>query len=274
MIKLIVTDMDGSLLDDDKNLPVGFMDTLEELRRRGVHFVVASGRSYVSLQHYFSHMEHPPVCICDNGGCMVYRGEVVRARLLPEQKVQKILALRWRLPGLRMTLCCENGTFYESAGPVHDERMHFFYPNATAVEDLEQVRDRAYKIGMSDELEPEKNSMPVLHEMFGDSLSFAMSGERWVDIADAGVCKGEAVALLQRHWGISREETMAFGDHFNDLSLLERAHYGYAMENAVPTLLAAARYTAPSNQVGGVQQVICQRVLQTGAVRSVAAGGE
>ena len=76
MIKLIATDLDGTLLDEDKNLPPDFLSLLDQLLRKGIHFVAASGRSSTSLRGQFGPYDTEITCICDNGACLMEKGVI------------------------------------------------------------------------------------------------------------------------------------------------------------------------------------------------------
>ena len=77
MIKLIASDLDGTLLDDNKNLPSDFFETLDELEKRGITFAVASGRTYTAADHLFPEEYRKKIAfICDNGACTYLNGKI------------------------------------------------------------------------------------------------------------------------------------------------------------------------------------------------------
>ena len=73
-----------------------------------------------------------------------------------------------------------------------------------------------------------------------------------------GVTKGSALAALQEMWGISPEETLVFGDQFNDVEMFDQAYYSYAMENATDGVKERARFVAGNNNNGAVVDTICR----------------
>ena len=91
-----------------------------------------------------------------------------------------------------------------------------------------------------------------------DRLFTCVAGEEWVDFMDLSVDKGKALKKVQELFGISPEETMAFGDNTNDLGLMAAAGESYAVENAHPLVLEAARHSCPGWQEKGVWQVVRQ----------------
>lgn len=91
----------------------------------------------------------------------------------------------------------------------------------------------------------------VLIPMWRDKVKACMAGEDWVDFMDASVDKGNALRMIQKHLGVSREETMAFGDNDNDTGLLQAAAESYAVENARERVKALAKNICPSYQEKG-----------------------
>jgi len=83
-----------------------------------------------------------------------------------------------------------------------------------------------------------------------------VSGERWVDVMNPVADKGLALRHVQETLGVTREQTMAFGDYFNDVGLLDASAWSFAMDNAHPEVRAHARFVAPSNTANGVVRTI------------------
>lgn len=83
-----------------------------------------------------------------------------------------------------------------------------------------------------------------------------VSGSNWVDIMTPWADKGRALRRLQAELGLGAQQTAAFGDYHNDLELLAAAQWSFAMANAHPDVIAAARYIAPANSELGVIRVL------------------
>lgn len=81
------------------------------------------------------------------------------------------------------------------------------------------------------------------------------SGFDWLDFAPRGVDKGNGITALQKELGISREESMAFGDEYNDIGMLEAVEHSYAMETGKDKVKAVSRYTT-SSVVSVLKQVL------------------
>ena len=95
-----------------------------------------------------------------------------------------------------------------------------------------------------------------IRKLFEERMKVTMSGEMWMDCMAKGVCKGWAVQTLQESLDIRPEETLVFGDQQNDLEMLERAYYSFAVANATDEVRRAARFQADSAKNLGVLKVL------------------
>ncbi|MGL5317497.1 MAG: HAD family hydrolase, partial [Bacteroidales bacterium] len=89
-----------------------------------------------------------------------------------------------------------------------------------------------------------------------DRVLVKVSGKIWLDISTKQANKGRAIECLQKHLGITAQETMVFGDYLNDLEMMQSAYYSYAMQNAHPELKAVSRFETDSNEEDGVVKVL------------------
>ncbi len=93
-------------------------------------------------------------------------------------------------------------------------------------------------------------------EPFRNTHQVAVSGANWLDVMVVQANKGKALRLVQQALGISREQTMVFGDYLNDLEMMDAAAYSFAMTNAHPLPKERARFIAPGNADNGVVRTI------------------
>ena len=92
MIKLIASDLDGTLLDDKKRLPKDFFEVLDELNERGIHFAVSSGRTFGAVGHLFPEGYREKMdFICDNGSCLLLGGKLKRFTLWSAEYSRRLL---------------------------------------------------------------------------------------------------------------------------------------------------------------------------------------
>jgi len=112
----------------------------------------------------------------------------------------------------------------------------------------------------------EKNIYPHVKK-FENDWQVKISGENWLDIALPTNHKGNAIERIQQEYGISKEETMAFGDYHNDLEMLKKAKYSFAMENAHPDVKEIANHETYSNDNLGVESII-NKLLSENNIKS------
>lgn len=262
-IKLIASDMDGTLLTTDKRLPEEFPGVVRALGERGVSFCVASGRQYAALRRDMGDLADDLVFIAENGALVMEGGRRLFIDPLPASELPEILRACEGLAGVYPVVCRAGVALVEaSASPEFLRNTQMYYSSGQVVENLvracEGLSD-VCKVAFYDEGDAGTHELPVLKERLGGRLSVILSGENWVDIMRPGVNKGRAMRMIQRQRGLAPQECMAFGDYLNDLELLSSVSESYAMENALPEIKRAARYIAPANDEDGVMRVIRER---------------
>lgn len=260
MIKLIASDMDGTLLDDNKNLPENFTEVIEKLFDKNIRFVISSGRSFCTLKEQFTQYLDDMTFICDNGAYIVDKGKEISVSVLPKATVDEVVdfCAEHKLTAI---LCGRNGTWHNAGNDEQLASVCNYYVNQVHMDDLTQCNDDIYKIAILQQDGIEKDGYPKLRNKFGDSYNVQLSGERWVDIMNKDVNKGDALRRLENRLGIKYEETMAFGDYLNDVEMLNNAYYSFAMENAHKEVKKVANFTTGSNNDNSVMKEISKYCL-------------
>lgn len=257
MIKLIATDMDGTLLDDNKKLPENFREMIERTEKLGIKFIIASGRSYSALTYLFEDLCEKLDFICDNGAYVVIDGKAYEPSIIPDKAVKEIIKTCEEIGNTSPVLCGEKGIYYpKSAQEQFEQEVNNFYINFSAIENLSEVNDNIFKIAICDILNPVNNCYPIMLDKFGKDFSLQVSGPYWMDVMNKGVNKGMALSKIKKKLGIDKSEVMAFGDYYNDISLLNEAEYSYTMANACEDMHKYSNYTALSNNENGVVKAI------------------
>ncbi len=265
MIKLIASDMDGTLLDDNKQLPADFFEVLDELRKRKIVFTVASGRTYTAVDHLFPENYRNKIAyICDNGACTYLDGKPINVTALDRNIFNELLDACERIGGFKLVVCAEGGVYHLKASDEFSAEVGRFYRNHKEIDDFHNIKDTVYKLAVCDERGTLSHGKPELDKLFGDKLNVQVSGEIWMDVMAAGVSKGKALRELMKTLSVSRSETMVFGDYFNDVDMLTSADWSFCMENGHDDVKKLCRFTAPDNNSGGVTQCIRRYAFDNG----------
>ncbi|MDR2281470.1 MAG: Cof-type HAD-IIB family hydrolase [Gordonia sp. (in: high G+C Gram-positive bacteria)] len=258
-IRLVVCDMDGTLLDENGSVPDGFWPLLDEMTTRGIAFVPASGRQYQSLARLFERVPHTLSYVAENGGVTMHRGELLQSTTMEPDFVARVVhTIREANAagrGIRAILCRVAGAIVESDDPAFAVHAADYCAELALVDDLAAHTSGVVKIAIYDFGSAAATARDILAPL-GEHHSLVVSGEHWIDITAQGVNKAVGVRSLQRELGVSTDETVVFGDYLNDLEMLDEAAHSYAMANAHPTIVAAARHRAPSNVEHGVVTVL------------------
>lgn len=260
MIRLIASDMDGSLLDDNKKIPPEFFEILPRLKQQGVSFIVASGRSYCTLKNNFGAAAEQIGYICDNGAFVV-NNDNTAISIIPQNLLRSLIGACSELENIQVLLCGVHGTYHKKYTSEFNFEIGSYYVNRRMVEDLAAVEDDIFKVAICDISNPETHTYPFLKERFDSALSLRVSGKMWMDVTDKGINKGVALEKIQQDMGVTPEETMAFGDFYNDIELLSRANYSFVMKNSNDDMRRYGNFMADSNNNAGVIQAIKEYVL-------------
>lgn len=263
MVKLVATDLDGTLLGTDKVIPAEIFPLAHALKNKGVLFVPSSGRSPYTLYENFRPIADDIDFICDNGAVAISGGEIIYSRPVPREIVNEVL--EWsKGEDAHVLLCGSQTTYLESVeGTKYEPHVKPYYFRRVSRDELWKVQDDINKIAICDLRNPRTGSFDRLVKMLGGRAAATVSGEVWMDVMQNGIDKGKALTAIQKHRGITADETVAFGDFYNDIPLLKCAKYAYVMKNANEDMFEYGNRIADSNDEGGVLKVIREIVAGT-----------
>lgn len=253
--------MDGTLLRSNHELSPEFDTIYKKLIAKGIKFVPASGRQFYSITSYFEENKNQMAIIAENGTYVTVNGQEVFVDELDRDLVNEIILETRKIEGAHIVLAGKNAAYVESNDEIFIDYFQNYYTKNIMVEDLTKIEDdQIIKIAINHRDGSEANVYPFLKHFEKYDLKVVISGEVWLDIMNKDTNKGKALQALQTQLGISKDETMVFGDYMNDIEMLELATFSYAMQNAHPNVKAVANFEAPSNDEDGVLTVIKQLV--------------
>jgi cof-like hydrolase len=268
-IRMIATDMDGTLLDGQGQIDLlRFERVLAQLEERQIKFVVATGNEIGRMRNLFGPELTRRITFVVANGARIFEGE----DLIVEQHWDSHLAQEV------LTYFSGKELDYHLVANLHNgphaiEGMDFpivdkimtsemareFYRQIHFLRDFQDL-DKEAIIKMSIVVDEEQTSSVTqrINQDFAGRLNAVTSGYGAIDLLPRGIHKGWGLRSLMERWKIDADQIMAFGDSENDLEMLELAGYSFAMENGEEKVKRMAKYIAPSNDEAGVLQVLEQ----------------
>ncbi len=259
-VKLVVTDLDGTLLNSKHEVSNNFFQLYDNLKNH-IHFVAASGRQYHSMSSKFKPILDDITIVAENGGITMQGDKELLFTDLSVENTQQLIPLIRKLNDGYAVLCGKESAYIETEDQDFISLFDEYYSKYKIVKDLSEVSyDAILKIAVYHFKSSEKYLFPALKHL-EDEMKIKVSGQNWLDISHINANKGFALEQIQRNMEITKAETMVFGDYNNDLEMLELADFSFAMKNAHPNVKKVANYSTKSNDEQGVEMVL-ERLLK------------
>lgn len=260
-IKLIVSDLDGTLLDANHQLPTDFWEVEQQLHDNNILLAIASGRQFYNIIEIFDSIKDRTLFLAENGTYAFYKGKELFVNPLLKADAVQFIKIGRTVKEAFVIVCGKESAYVESANEKFLSEARKYYARLQIVEDLTLVNDSILKVTLCDFNDVPTNSYPYF-KSFENDFKVAISGKIWLDITHSSANKGVAVASIQKELNIDYDETMVFGDFMNDYEMMQMGKYSYAMKNAHPEIVKIANFTTQfDNNNGGVTAVIQQEIL-------------
>ena len=259
--------MDGTLLDDSGNLPAGFDDIIDELKKRDVIFAPASGRQYFSLLKLFDKYKDDFLFVAENGTLVKYQGEEIFSNPMDLNKSLEILKVGEGLNDVLSVFCGKKDAYILETQnqPEYLEELGKYFTRNTCVKRFTDVDDVPVKMSFFDKTGKAAENIYPHFVKFKSEFQVVLASDYWTDLTSLGANKGHAVQNIQKAMNISPDECAAFGDYMNDVQMLQSVTYSFAMANAHPDLKSFAKYETVSNNEYGVLVGI-KRLIDEGLI--------
>lgn len=265
-IKLVATDMDLTLLADDKSMPAGVDERIDALAKNGVLFCAASGRPALALRESFPAHHQDMALVADNGASVYLRDELVYRDLIDRDLYHEVLALATATEGSVPVLCAFDDAYVLERDRCHEDVVSIYYRSITYVESFEELDVDSNKISIYfPGWDSKQKNNEVYSPAFASRLYLTCAGNEWLDFMNIGVDKGSGIRHLAQHLGIDLSDIAAFGDTYNDIPMLDIVGHSYVMANAAEHMHDHGKFLAPSNNEAGVLTVIDHIVDAMGA---------
>ena len=265
-IRVIATDMDGTLLDPKGQLDIPRLEKiLDKLDQCDIRFVIATGNEVHRMRQLLGHLAERVVLVVANGARIFENNELIQAQTWDDAMVDKALGhFKGRECQDQFVVTAMNGGFVKK-GTVFTELDKFMTP-----EMIEKLYQRmnfvdefdsnlfggVLKMSMVVGEERSESVLQEINDLFDGHVRAVSSGYGCIDILQDGIHKAWGLVELLKRWNLKPEQIMAFGDSENDIEMLELAGISYAMENAEEAVKRVATKVAPANSQAGVYKVL------------------
>lgn len=241
-ITTVVSDFDGTLLKHGMQKPSEeFLTLAKRMLDQGIRFVAASGRQYPNLKRILAPIAHRIGFIAENGALVVWEGQVLHKCVIDRELGMRLIEDMKREPDSEILVSGEETGYIVPNNPEYAYVLEHVVKNVvTVLTDFEEIDDDMIKISIYYPGGVPEASRESFLKKYGDQLLVVESGGGWFDFMSRESGKGPALGVLAAHMGFSLEETVAFGDSENDISMLREVGLGFAMASAGKDVQAAA----------------------------------
>lgn len=271
MYKLMVSDLDETLLRDDGSISDANVAAIKAAAKLGVKFVPNTGRGFASVQALLkilgTYDEPDQYVISYNGGAVVENknNEVILTDQLPYEHAKQIFDLMYAHPEIG----------------IHVYTLHTLYLYHAREDDLKYLASRGveYKIMTDNDFSifRKKHIMKVifmqpdldarhaiaepLYEQVKDFADMTYSSNQYAEFNAKGVNKGTATMALAKKLGLTADEVIAFGDNSNDLPMLRKVGMPVSVANGIPAVKDVAKLVTTADYEDGVAEAIHKLIL-------------
>lgn len=292
-IKLVVTDMDGTLLQKDHTLSDYTINALIEIQKAGIKLCLASGRSVRTLEGFGKALkmdENKGYYVCVNGAKLTY-ADTLNTTVLNQLSAEDIKEIMDFVASFEVeVMAVQDAAIYDyipesvmalkkayrlEKGIADD--VPFTAGTFDLIVDQRKGYDLIEYINKAEEIKFAANKMCIAHEPaiiakvhealsdhFKGRFNFAKTSPRWLEVAPQGIDKAAAISRIMSEMQIDNSEVIVFGDGENDLSMFGVSKYAYAMANAMDSVKRQAyKVTEEDNNHDGMVKALQMHILQS-----------
>lgn len=263
MKKLIVSDLDDTLLRPDTTIGQYTKEVIAALRAKGYGFTLATGRMFASAKRYVNELSLAGPVISYNGALVTNETGKILAHWPVELQLAKEMLLFAEEEGFYAQIYINDQFYCTELGPESE-----YYARQTGLAPLpvhmplsRYITEDPTKVVIITEPARVQEMLPLFSEKYAGRLQFTVSKPSYFEILAPGAGKGTAVRALAASLNVDLADVVAFGDANNDADMLAAAGLGVAVENAREVAKQAAKDTCPSNAEEGVARYLEKHFL-------------
>ncbi|MBU3821435.1 Cof-type HAD-IIB family hydrolase [Flavobacteriaceae bacterium XHP0103] len=254
-IKLVATDMDGTLLNSNHEVSDLFFNLFKELKKHNILFVAASGRPYYSITEKLDPIKNDIIIVAENGSIVGKNGTEILSTPLPNNNLFEVEKLIDKHNHIHPVFCTKHKAYFKNSSDGFIKLLTEYYPNYSLIDSIKEIDEDILKIALYNHEDARKQIYPLFNR-FDTEYKVIVSGKHWVDIFHIEANKGKALSIIQKQYNISSEQTIAIGDYDNDIEMLLKADFSFAMENANSNVKRIAKFNTKSNNEFGVETIL------------------
>lgn len=261
MIKLILTDLDGTFLNSKGSFDKErYLEVRELMLKKGVYFAPVTGKQCERVEELFGpELSKELFILGDSATRIKLNGGYIYESLLPNELGLEIIQKLEEIADDHTIIACTPtaAIIKDTVSDSNAKMVRGSYARVDMVADFKEITEDFVKITIYD---AKKRCFESVLELdgFKDQAYIVASEAAWIDISNYDVHKGTTVAKLQEMVEVTPAETMAFGDGLNDIELLASADYSFAVSNAFDETKKVAEFITKSNDENGVLDTIAK----------------
>lgn len=255
MIKLIASDMDGTLLDGDGNVPPETYDLIRRLNAVGISFVASSGRRFDTLQEMFAPVMNQMDFVASNGAQVVVAGKLVDREVFSHAALRRLKSIVDLFDNLHLAIFDRKITYLLDDEARFERELDKNLPNPVRALELPNPDTSIIKASIYCD-DAVMDMAYILERELGEDFVFAPSGRKWIDIMQRGVSKATGISQVMAAHNVKPAEVMAFGDAMNDYEILRMVGTSIAMGNGRSAIKQISTKVIGTNAERAVQREI------------------
>jgi hypothetical protein len=264
-VRLLLADVDGTLVTQDKVLTPAAIDAVHALHDAGVLFAVTSGRPPRGMEMLIDPLDLQTPISAFNGGIVVDRDmKTLEQKAIPKDLVGPVIDL---MKSYKLDVWLYRGADWyvtDPKGPHVDREAWTVKFDPTVVDDYSALTDDVAKlVGVSDDHNAIQKASEAAHDKFGDHVTAAASQPYYLDVTHPDANKGFVARYLAKRYDLEEAEIATMGDMPNDILMFAHSGLSIAMGNADPQVKKAARCVTASNEDDGFAKAVERFILPT-----------
>lgn len=257
---LLCTDLDGTLLSDDKRVSEKNKKAVEYFKKEGGLFTFATGRVRNGLENVLKQITPNSPVICFNGGCIhdVNNNKELWSTNLSDNAEDAVRYICSKYPYVGMVVCTGERSYICKKNKYSDShrKIENIPPEQVEYEDVPKPWKKVIFMMDADKVDVVRQDL--LNTEFAEDFTFLQSEAHYFEILPKGMTKGRALTRLGDILGIDNEKTVGIGDNENDIELVKNAAFGASVANAVEEVKECAEFIAPDNNSDAIAALIEQ----------------